>query len=197
MTTPLRSLAVLLALSLPVALAAQTPPRAGLERPDAPVAVLPTSLYNAQANLQEASDSAQARLGQATLRNGLDSLLGSQIRPYATTDSLLTQSQFTTLAGGVPCEVRVACALAAAKGVKARWLVLSKVSKTSNLIWVLSAQLIRVEDGTIVLDDSTELKGDPATMVPVGMRQFAVRVDRTIRAGGVTTNFPNGTPGPA
>jgi hypothetical protein len=71
---------------------------------------------------------------------------------------------------------------------------MSKVSKTSNLIWLLSAQLIRLADGTIVLDDSTELKGEPESMVRVGMRQFADRVARTIRAGGVATNYPKGEP---
>ena len=31
-------------------------------------------------------------------------------------------------------------------------------------------------------------------MTRIGMRQFADRVARTVRAGGVTTNFPNGEP---
>jgi hypothetical protein len=67
---------------------------------------------------------------------------------------------------------------------------MAKVSKTSNLIWLLSAQLVHVPSGTIVLDDSTELKGDPATMVRVGARIFAERVARTVRAGGVANDFP-------
>jgi hypothetical protein len=71
---------------------------------------------------------------------------------------------------------------------------MTKVSKTSNLIWLLSAQLIRVETGAIVLDDSTELKGSPTGMVPVGVRQFADRVARTVRAGGHATNYPDGEP---
>lgn len=196
MLARLLALVLLLRLALPAEVAAQANHPAPFEPPGASVAVLPTSLYNAQANLQESSDSAQARLGQAVLRQRLDSLLGRQVRPYPATDGLLQQPEFTALAGGVPCEVRMACALAVAEAAKARWLVLSKVSKTSNLIWLLSAQLVHVEDGRIVLDDSTELKGDPGTMVSVGMRQFADRVARTIRAGGVTTDFPNGAPGP-
>ena len=69
-------------------------------------------------------------------------------------------------------------------------MVLTKVSKTSNLIWLLSAQLIRVRDSEIILDDSTELKGEPEAMIRVGMRIFADRVARTIREGGVASNFP-------
>jgi hypothetical protein len=74
--------------------------------------------------------------------------------------------------------------------VGARWVVLAKVSKTSNLIWLLTGQLVHVPSGTIVLDDSTELKGDPEAMVRAGVRIFAERVARTVRAGGVTTDFP-------
>lgn len=179
---------------MPAAAAAQTDGRSPLEPSSAPVVVLPTVLYNDQANLREASDTAQATLGQSVLRGRLDSLLGRQVRSHALTDSLVRSAEFHALAGGVACEARVACSLAVARGADARWAVLSKVSKTSNLIWLLTAQLIHVPDGEIILDDSTELKGEPGLMVRIGMRQFADRAARTIRAGGVTTNFPNGEP---
>ena len=78
----------------------------------------------------------------------------------------------------------------AARAVDAKWVVLAKVSKTSNLIWLLTAQLMHVPSGTIILDDSTELKGEPEAMVRAGSRIFAERVARTVRAGGETTNFP-------
>jgi hypothetical protein len=87
--------------------------------------------------------------------------------------------------------VKVACALMVARAQHARWVVMTKVSKTSNLIWVLSAQLIRVENGAIILDDSTELKGDPDVMIRVGMRIFADRVVRTVHDGGVANDFPS------
>jgi hypothetical protein len=76
------------------------------------------------------------------------------------------------------------------RALGARWIVLTKVSKTSNLIWLLSAQLIRVATGAIILDDSTELKGDPGLMVRTGTRIFADRVVRAVQQGGYTTNFP-------
>ena len=62
--------------------------------------------------------------------------------------------------------------------------------QTSNLIWLLSAQLIRVATGAIILDDSTELKGEPGRMVRIGTRIFADRVVRAVQQGGYTTNFP-------
>jgi len=86
--------------------------------------------------------------------------------------------------------VIVACARAVGRSVRARWVVLAKVSKTSNLIWLLTAQLVNVATGKIVLDDSTELKGDPERMVRAGTRIFAERVARTVRTGGRTTDFP-------
>ena len=189
MPIPLR-LCILALLAAPTIAVAQAP----LEPSRAPVAVLPTILYNDQANLREASDSAQARLGQSVLRERLDSLLPGQVRPFSLTDSLARSAEFRPLAGGVPCGARVACSVAVARAAGARWAVLSKVSKTSNLIWLLTAQLIQVQDGKIVLDDSTELKGEPGQMVKVGMRQFADRAARTIRAGGIATNFPRGEP---
>jgi hypothetical protein len=50
--------------------------------------------------------------------------------------------------------------------------------------------LIRVSTGDILLDDSTELKGEPARMVRVGAQTFAERVARTVLQGGVTTTLP-------
>jgi hypothetical protein len=156
--------------------------------------VLSTALYNDQANVQEASDSTKAGVGSAVLRQRLTDSLRFQLLRTQITDSLEQAPAMRAVAGGIPCNVKVACALAVAKAQGGRWAVMSKVSKTSNLIWLLSAQLIHVTDGTIILDDSTELKGEPEGMVRVGMRQFADRVVRTIRAGGVATNYPNGEP---
>jgi hypothetical protein len=68
---------------------------------------------------------------------------------------------------------------------------MGKVSKTSNLIWLFTGQLIYAPTGEIVLDDSTELKGEPQAMIRAGSRIFAERVARTVRAGGIANNFPN------
>lgn len=184
----------LLALGPGQRLHAQAGTPRGTEAPTAPVAVLTAALYNDQANLREAADSAQAALATSVLRDRLAWLLGPQVVPYALIDSLEGSSAGRTLAGGPPCHVKVACARWVAAQAGARWAVMTKVSKTSNLIWLLSAQLVRVETGAIVLDDSTELKGDPTGMIRVGVRQFADRVTRTVRAGGYVTDYPNGEP---
>jgi hypothetical protein len=194
MSTLLRLCTVLALLAAPTGAVAQAANDSPREPSGAPVAVLPTILYNDQANLREATDSAQARLGQSVLRERLGALLIGQVRPFSLTDSLARSAEYRPLAGGVACGARVACSLAVARAAGARWAVLSKVSKTSNLIWLLTAQLIHVPDGKIVLDDSTELKGEPALMVKIGMRQFADRAARTVRAGGIATNFPRGEP---
>jgi hypothetical protein len=180
------TLVLLSALSASALATAQDSPTPALAAPTASVTVLPVVLYTGQANVQEASDTAMAALADSVLTGTLAKLLGTQfISPasggFARHDAL--------------CGAVVGCARAVAQSVGAAWVVLAKVSKTSNLIWLFTGQLIHVPDGTIVLDDSTELKGEPEGMVRAGTRIFAERVTRTVRAGGVTTNFPNGVPG--
>lgn len=174
-------LPAVLALLLAVPSAAGAQASAPLETPDAPVAVLPVALYNAQANVQEDTDSAKAVLSTEVLSGKLGELLPGQIAG-GTAEA--------AAARGPNCNAVVACARDVAREAGARWVVLAKVSKTSNLIWLFTGQLVHVPSGTIVLDDSTELKGEPETMVRAGTRIFAERVARTVRAGGVTTNFP-------
>jgi hypothetical protein len=168
---------------------AQTAPVAP-EAPDAPIVVLTSALYNDQANLKEAIDSSRAGVATEVVRTRLRERMGAQVLPYEATDSAATSPMAYELGGGVPCNVKVSCAIAVARDQGARWVVLTKVSKTSNLIWLLSAQLIRVANSEIILDDSTELKGEPESMIRVGMRIFADRVARTVQDGGVANNFP-------
>jgi hypothetical protein len=182
--------ALLLGGVLPAALLAQTSDAAPLESPDAKVAALEVALYNAQANMIEASDTARAVLGTRVLDSTLSDRLGTQlVAPEAVRVAARSDSA-RTITGGIPCNVIVACARYAARRTGARWVVLAKVSKTSNLIWLLTGQLVHVSSGRIVLDDSTELKGEPEAMVRAGTRIFAERVARTVRAGGIANNFP-------
>ena len=180
-----------LALTAPAGAAAQTASAHPLESPSAPVAALPVALYTAQANLQEVSDSGKSGLATQVLLGRLSEQLGPQLVPADTVLAVAGSPEARRLSGDQPCNVIVACARLVGKSVGARWAVMTKVSKTSNLIWLFTGQLIRVETGEIVLDDSTELKGDPEQMVRVGTRIFADRVARAVRNGGVVTNFPN------
>jgi Protein of unknown function (DUF2380) len=180
-----------LAPTFPGTAAAQTASARPLEPPSAPVVALPVALYTAQANLQEASDSSKSSLATEVLLSRLAAQLGPQLLPADRVGAVAASPEARALSGDQPCNVIVACARLVGKSVGARWAVMAKVSKTSNLIWLFTGQLIRVETGEIVLDDSTELKGDPDQMVRVGTRIFADRVARVIRSGGVATNYPN------
>jgi hypothetical protein len=161
-----------------------------LEPSDARVAALDVALYNAQANVQESTDPEKARLGTRTLHSTLARLLGGQLVASDSVRAAVDSVGNRMLGGSRACNVVVACARAVARAVGAPWVVLSKVSKTSNLIWLLTAQLVHAPSGSIILDDSTELKGEPEAMVKAGVRIFAERVTRTVRAGGVANNFP-------
>jgi hypothetical protein len=158
--------------------------------PSAKVVVLPVALYNAQANVQEASDSAQAILSTEVLTEKLQELLGEQLLAKDQVSAAASSAKARATTGNQPCNVIVACARQVANSLQAPWVVIAKVSKTSNLIWLFTGQLIHAGTGEIVLDDSTELKGDPEAMVRAGSRIFAERVARTVRRGGVVTNFP-------
>lgn len=161
------------------------------ELPTAPVAVLPVALYTAQANVQEASDSTKAALATEVLLARLQELLGKQLMPADRVAAVAASPEARALSGDQSCNVIVACARLVGATLHAPWVVMAKVSKTSNLIWLFTGQLIRVSTGEILLDDSTELKGEPDAMVRVGTRIFAERVARTVQRGGVTTNFPS------
>jgi hypothetical protein len=173
-------------------LSAQTahPPAKSREAPTALVVVLPVALYNAQANVQEASDSSRAVLSTQILTGKLQELLGKQLIVGDRVDRVAASPEAKSTAGGQPCNVIVSCARQVAKALDAPWVVIAKVSKTSNLIWLFTGQLIHAPTGEIVLDDSTELKGETEAMVRAGSRIFAERVARTVRRGGVATNFP-------
>jgi hypothetical protein len=183
------SLSLLAALHLAPELSAQS--NGARAAPSAKVVVLPVALYNAQANMQEPSDTSRARLSTEVLTGKLEELLGEQLIPRQQVSAAALSAEARATTGNQPCNVIVSCARQVANSLEAPWVVIAKVSKTSNLIWLFTGQLIHAGTGEIVLDDSTELKGDPETMVRAGSRIFAERVARTVRRGGVVTNFPN------
>jgi hypothetical protein len=164
-----------------------TPPP---EAPTARVALLPVALYTAQANVQQVSDSNKASLATQVLADRLQELLADRLVPRDSAAGAAESQEARAASGDQPCNVIVACARLVGRRLGAPWVVMAKVSKTSNLIWLFTGQLIHVGSGKIVLDDSTELKGDPDTMVKAGARIFAERVARTVKQGGVATDYP-------
>lgn len=169
---------------LPSAQAQDTP----LELPGVRVAALDVALYNASATVQAPTDAAAAALATDVLHATLAKLLPGQLADSAAVTTAARSGTALALAGRYACNVVVACARAVAETVDARWVVLAKMSKIAA-VWLLTAQLVHVPTGTIVLDDSTELTGQEA-MVRAGARNLAGRVARTVRAGGVAHNFP-------
>lgn len=169
----------LLALLTPAVLSAQN---GSATHSAAPVAVLDVALYNAGANVQEVKDTAVASLATLVLRGKLRELLGSALVDSAVVARAAgSDSARAITGGGKPCNVIVACARYVGRQTGAGWAVMAKVSKTSNLIWLFTGQLINVRTGELVLDDSTELKGDPEPMVRAGTRIFAERVARAVK----------------
>jgi hypothetical protein len=187
----LPALLALLAIFSPRDGSAQTDSKSPREAPSAKVVVLPVALYNAQANVQEASDSSRAALSTQVLTGKLQEVLGPQLLSGNRVALVASSMKALATTGKQACNVIVACARTVADSLKAPWVVIAKVSKTSNLIWLFTGQLIHAPTGTIVLDDTTELKGETEAMVRAGSRIFAERVARTVRRGGETTNFPN------
>jgi hypothetical protein len=166
------------ALLAPFALSAQT----GSDNTAPRVAVLDVALYNAGANVQETKDTAVALLATSVLRDKLHELLGSALVDSAQVIRAGTSDSARAITGGgKACNVIVACGRYVGQHTGAAWVVMAKVSKTSNLIWLFTGQLINVRTGELVLDDSTELKGDPEPMVRAGTRIFAERVARVVK----------------
>jgi len=144
--------------------------------------MLTMSLYNQRANIKEPSDSAKAVIATEKLRDTLSRFQGLRLVDAARTAAAEASALAESAAAGEPCNVIVACARAVGKVLGVQWVVMGKVSKTSNLIWLFSGELINVQTGKLVLDDDCELKGDPNTMVPAGVGLFANRVSKRVRA---------------
>jgi len=85
-------------------------------------------------------------------------------------------------ASGNPCDN--ACAIDVARKVGARWVARGTIANLTGLVWLLRAELFDAASGQAVLDDSYEIKGDPARMAPAAAHAFAQRVERTIAGKG-------------
>ncbi len=144
------------------------------------------SLYDAGANVQEPTDSAKAVTATTKLRDTLARFPGLEVVDTARIAAAERSPAAVQAAAGEPCNVIVACAMAVGKVLGVKWVVMGKVSKTSNLIWLFSGELIDVDTGKLVLDDDSELKGDADVMVPAGVGLFANRIDKQIRSSTTT-----------
>jgi Protein of unknown function (DUF2380) len=148
------------------------------------VAMLNMAFYGARATSLRPDDSLLA--GEATVRlreqlgRALQGKAGVLLLDSASVGSALGSSEARAAANGKPCNVVVACARAIGRKLRASWVVMGKVSKTSDLIWIFSGQLIDVATGRLLMDDEYELKGIARDMVAAGTRVFARRVAKKI-----------------
>jgi len=146
------------------------------------VAMLDLAFYGKRANDLFPGDTAMASTATAVMRKGLTGQPGITFADSATVAKTAAGPKATAVVQDVPCNVVVACAREVGQELGARWVVMGKISKTSDLIWIFSGELIDVASGKLVLDDSYELKGIASDMVPKGAEVFARRVAKRVTA---------------
>jgi len=153
---------------------------AGARKDPVRVAMLDLAFYGKRANSLEPGDSLLANEGTANVRRHIGDAEGVLLVDSAAVAAAAASPEAVEAAQGKPCNVVMACARAVGQKLGVPWVVTGKVSKTSNLIWIFSGQLINVATGELVMDDEYELKGNPHDMVAAGSRAFARRVVRKI-----------------
>jgi len=158
--------------------------QSGSQAPRARVkaAMLDLAFYGKRANDLLPNDSTMAMTATSTMRGALAQAPGLEFVDSATVARAAASPAAMAASNGKPCNVIVACARSVGQQLGATWVVMGKISKTSDLIWIFSGELIDVASGKLVLDDSYELKGIAADMVPKGAQVFARRVAKKMIA---------------
>jgi hypothetical protein len=149
-------------------------------KPPVKVVMLNLAFYGKRANDLMPNDSAMAMTATRVMRAGLTNKPGITFVDSATVATTASGPKAMALVQDVPCNVVVACAREVGTELGADWVVMGKISKTSDLIWIFSGELINVASGKLVLDDSYELKGIASDMVPKGGDVFARRVAKKV-----------------
>lgn len=144
------------------------------------VVMLNLAFYGKRANDLMPNDSAMAMTATGVMRAGLTNKPGITFVDSASVARTASGQKAMALVQDVPCNVVVACAREVGQELGADWVVMGKISKTSDLIWIFSGELIHVASGKLVLDDSYELKGIASDMVPKGAEVFARRVAKKV-----------------
>ena len=146
-------------------------------RPKARLALFGVAFYGKGANSLEPRDSLVAVMTDSILRADLERSGNFQILDSAG----LAQAVAGAETGGVDC-VTLECRRQVSKKAGADWMVTSKLSKTSNLIWYLSGQLTDVASGRRLLDDEFELKGIAEDIAKGGAHSLARRIVKAANA---------------
>ena len=157
-------------------LAAQSSGSPPLSPPAPAVAVLALRFDGEHANVLEPGDTAVARAATSALRATLGAAPGITVTDSARVTTAVAAEE----AGGNACDRD--CALRVGRALGARWVTKGRLTKTSNIVWLLVAELCDVATGRPLLADSYEIKGDATRMAPAGARVFAQRIERAIAA---------------
>jgi uncharacterized protein YjbI with pentapeptide repeats len=140
---------------------------AGRER----LALFDVAFYTRGANSVEPGDTLVAAMTDSILRADLEGSGRFQLVDSTRLAQALTGAE----SGGREC-VTFDCRRSVGTKVGAAWMVTSKLSKTSNLIWYLSGQLTDVATGRRLLDDEFELKGIAEDIAKGGAHSLARRI---------------------
>ncbi|MBK5188345.1 MAG: DUF2380 domain-containing protein [Gemmatimonadaceae bacterium] len=144
------------------------------------VVMLDLAFYGKRANDLLPTDSVMAMTATSVMRAGLTNKPGIVFVDSAAVASAAAGPKAKAVVQDIACNVVVACAREVGQELGAKWVVMGKISKTSDLIWIFSGELIDVASGKLVLDDSYELKGIASDMVPKGAEVFARRVVKKV-----------------
>jgi uncharacterized protein YjbI with pentapeptide repeats len=135
------------------------------------LALFDVAFYGKGANSLEQGDPLVAAMTGSILRADLERSGRFQILDSARLAQALAQAETS----GIECAT-LECRRQVSKKAGAAWMVTSKLSKTSNLIWYLSGQLTDVASGRRLLDDEFELKGIAEDIAKGGARSLARRI---------------------
>jgi uncharacterized protein YjbI with pentapeptide repeats len=144
------------------------------------LAVFDMAFYGRGANSLEPGDPLVAAMTDSILRADLEDSGRFQLVDSTQLTQALTQAE----AAGREC-VTLECRRALAGKLGASWMVTSKLSKTSNLIWYLSGQLTNTANGRRLLDDEFELKGIAEDIAKGGAHSLARRIVRAASSAAV------------
>jgi TolB-like protein len=168
------------------ALGAQTLPASHSASAPVRIALLDFAFYGKHANSIEPGDSAMGDSATAALRRNFALYPEIVLADSAAVMAAESSAGATDTSDGHPCNAIVACGRVVGRAVGVRYVVMGTISKTSNLIWVFSGQLVDVTAHDLVLDDEYELKGNSRDMVAQGSRVFARRVAKKLGAAPAT-----------
>src|SRR3954453_18767725 len=149
-----------------------------------PLTSYPVVFYGKGANSLEKNDPLVAAMTDSILRSDLQASGRFRLIP----PEQLSRALSDTVKAGAEC-VSLECRRAISRKLGAEWMVTTKLSKTSNLIWYLSGQLSDVRSGRRLLDDEFELKGIAEDIAKGEAHSLARRIGKEASSASAPDSF--------